>query len=262
MSRTLLLYDGKMSSAERIAQTLCCLIGNSNAAEISDVPQNFADYDGYCFVFNFYGAVTAGRTRAFLTGHRDVLAEKRIAFVGIGFSDIGYAKYVSDTETAAGIAGIAGYFISSESDTPRTGYEIGKMMRAPVNVMPEVQLERAIDDFIIEHNTLCLATADEGYVRCTPLEYIFLEHRLYIITEGGNKFRGIFGNGQISAAIFDPYVSTEDVRGLQIMGNAELVADDSVEYFTVLEQKEITADSLAAMPVKLFVVRKIGRAHV
>ncbi len=255
MSRTLLLYDGKMSSAERIAQTLCCLIGNSNAAEISDVPQNFADYDGYCFVFNFYGAVTAGRTRAFLTGHRDVLAEKRIAFVGIGFSDIGYAKYVSDTETAAGIAGIAGYFISSESDTPRTGYEIGKMMRAPVNVMPEVQLERAIDDFIIEHNTLCLATADEGYVRCTPLEYIFLEHRLYIITEGGNKFRGIFGNGQISAAIFDPYVSTEDVRGLQIMGNAELVADDSVEYFTVLEQKEITADSLAAMPVKLFVVR-------
>ena len=255
MSRTLLLYDGKMSSAERIAQTLCCLIGNSNAAEISAAPQNFADYDGYCFVFNFYGAVTAGRTRAFLTGHREVLTEKRIAFVGIGFSDIGYAKYVSDTETAAGISGIAGYFISSENDTPRTGYEIGKMMRAPVNVMPEVKLERAVDDFIIEHNTLCLATADEGYVRCTPLEYIFLEHRLYIITEGGNKFRGILGNGQISAAIFDPYVSTEDVRGLQIMGNAELVADDSVEYFTVLEQKEITAASLAAMPVKLFVVR-------
>lgn len=255
MSRTLLLYDGKMSSAERIAQTLCCLIGNGNAAEISSAPQNFADYDGYCFVFNFYGAVTAGRTRSFLIEHRDVLAEKRIAFVGIGFSDIGYAKYVSDTETAAGISGIAGYFISSERDTPRTGYEIGKMMRAPVHVMPDVKLERAIDDFIIEHNTLCLATADEGYVRCTPLEYIFLEHKLYIITEGGNKFRGILGNGQISAAIFDPYVSTEDVRGLQIMGNAELVEDDSVEYFTVLEQKEITADSLAAMPVKLFVVR-------
>ena len=42
-------------------------------------------------------------------------------------------------------------------------------------------------------------------MRCTPLEYLRVDGRLYILTEGGLKFKGIWWNGAISAAVFDSY---------------------------------------------------------
>lgn len=244
-----------MSSTERVADTLGCLIGNCQIVELGDAPQDFGEYDGVCLIFNFYGVVTAGRPKNFLINNAAALAEKRIACVGVGFSDSGYTKYVVDLERQTGLGPIAGYFITRENETPRTGYDIGRIMRAPVSAMPEADLARAIDDFIMEHNTLALATADGSYVRCTPLEYIYSEKLFYIITEGGNKFRGILGNGRISAAIYEQYTAMDSVEGLQFSGRAELAPYGGAEYMSVMAMKHISADVLAALPVRLYVVR-------
>ena len=53
MIKTLLIYDGRMSSAERIADKLCYLIGNAMVSEITEAPSDLTPYDGFCFVFNF-----------------------------------------------------------------------------------------------------------------------------------------------------------------------------------------------------------------
>ena len=102
MANTLILYDGKLSSTERVANSLGMIIGNVCIAEISEAPEDISPYDGFCFIFNFYGALTAGKTRQYLTAHREAMVGRRIALVGMGFSDNGFTKYVVDMEDAVG----------------------------------------------------------------------------------------------------------------------------------------------------------------
>ena len=256
MIKTLLLYDGRMSSAERIADRLCYLIGNARVAEITEAPEDLTPYEGFCFVFNFYGTVTAGRTRSYLTAHAHAIDGRRIIMVGIGFSDLGYTKYVTDSEKAAGISGISGIFIQSENETLRAGYEIGRILHEPVNEMEEHKLMDRIESFIRSHQMLALATAGQGDVRCTPLEYMYLDRVFYVITEGGNKFRGILENGDVSAAIFDPIGRTgRPVVSLQILAKAAPVPVGSDEYRIAMAARGLTEQKLDQMPVTLFLLK-------
>ncbi len=256
MIRTLLLYDGRMSSAERIADNLCYLIGNAMVSEITEAPEDLSPYDGFCFVFNFYGAVSAGRTRAYLAKNRDALEGRRIIMVGIGFSDLGYTKYVSDSEQMTGISSISGIFISSESETIRIGYEISRILHEPVREVEEHKLTERIETFIRQHRSLALATAAAGYLRCTPLEYMYLDHVFYVITEGGFKFRGILENGDASAVIYDERTDASDrFVSLQILCKAAPVPVGSDEYYTAMAAGGMTREKLSAMPITLFLLK-------
>ncbi len=255
MANTLLLYDGKMSSAERIANRLCYLIGNAMVREISEAPEDLSAYDGFCFIFNFYGAVTAGKVTSYLRAHKDAAFNKRIALVGIGFSDLGFMNYLVTTEKATGLSGIEGFFLNNEKETNRVGTEIGKMMRAPLHKMEEASLQDRIESFILSHNTLALATSTDDYVRCTPLEYIYEGGQFYIITEGGNKFRGIIDNGRVSASVFDAFDANSETKGLQFHADARVVPIGSEEYLNILAMKGVTEEALSQMPIILFVIK-------
>ncbi len=235
MITTLLLFDGKTSSSGRIAGRLACLIGSTRAAEIGSAPEDLSPYNGFCFVFNYYGAVTAGRIRAYISAHREKIAGKRVVLVGVGFSDMGYPKFVADIERENGIEGITGVFISSEDDAPRVGYEVGRLMRTAVCPMPDDELLERIELYIEQHNTLALATSGDGFIRCTPADYRYLDRAFYLITGGGLKFRGIFDNGNVSAAIFDPYSAAGDMSSLQFSGKASVIPEDSEEYGRVMD---------------------------
>ena len=226
MANTLILYDGKLSSTERVANSLGMIIGNVCIAEISEAPEDISPYDGFCFIFNFYGALTAGKTRQYLTANREAIIGRRIALVGMGFSDNGFAKYVVDMEEAVGEGiSITGMFIRDEHQVFESGFQVARKFRAPWNEMdPDVLLEK-IDAFIKAHTTLALATASAGNVRCTPLEYNYQNGVFYIVTEGGLKFRSLLTNDDISASIFEPYDGRMDhLSGLQmITGEVALV---------------------------------------
>ena len=256
MGRTLILYDGKMSSAERTAERLCYVVGNAKTAEIDEAPEDLSLYLGVCFVFSFFGSsVTAGKTKAYLQKHQAKLKDKRLAAVGIGYSDLGYTKYVVDMEREVGLEGFASYFIASDSQTTRTGYEIGRMMRVPAAAMDEKELLEEIRNFVEQHETLALATAADRYIRCTPLEYTFIDDVFYIATEGGNKFRGIIENGRVSAAIFDPMSGLKETASLQLLGEAEAVEVGSPEYQVAMTAKHITEERLKELPITMFLIR-------
>ncbi len=257
MVKTLLLYDGKMSSAERIANRLSYLIGNAKVTELSEAPDDISAYGGFCFVFNFYGAVTAGKISSYLRANKTLLEGARIALIGIGFSDLGFMNYVVTAEKSTGLRGIEGYFLNNDAQALRVGTEIGKMMQAPSHAMDEDALFTQIDQFISSHNTLALASSTEDFVRCTPLEYLYTDHVFYIITEGGNKFRGIMENGRVSAAIFDPYTDMKLVKGLQINAEAKIIPAGSPEYLSIMEKKNISQEDLQRMPVTLFLIKLI-----
>ena len=42
--------------------------------------------------------------------------------------------------------------------------------------------------FIQEHKVCALATGSGEYVRCTPIEYNFVDGAFYLFSEGGMKF--------------------------------------------------------------------------
>ena len=255
MIRTLLLFDGKMGSTERIAGRIASLIGNTLASDIENAPEDLSLYDGFCLVFNFYGAVTAGRTRSWLIQNKNKLRGKRIVFVGVGFSDLGYSNYVSEAEKAADLTGIQGIFISSENETVRAGIETGRLMQAPLCPMQDADLLDRIEEFIDTHNTLALATGGDGYLSCTPVEYHYQDRVFYLITAGGSKFRGILENGMVSAAIFDTYTSQYDLHSLRFEGKAAEVLPGSEEYSRVMDLNGITEEQLRESPVNLFLVK-------
>lgn len=257
MIRTILLYDGKNTSAERIANNLSCLVGFASVADINEPVADLNSYTGCCLIFNYYGVVTSGNIIRFLADNSTTLQDKRVAVVGIGFSDTGFMKFLADLGNKTGVRQAEGFFISREDQAPSIGTEIGKMMRAPLKPMPEEMLAKRIEAYIKDHNTLALATMAKGYIRCTPLEYLYLNGVFYIITEGGNKFRGILDNGQVAAAIFDPFDPQGATKGLQITGEAKIIPVGNEEYLDVLHARGVTDKQLSMLPVTLFLVKII-----
>ena len=93
-----------------------------------------------------------------------------------------------------------------------------------------------LEKFIAGHSTCALATADlEGFVRCTPVDYVFMDKKFWILTEGGLKFRGLAVNSNVSVAVFDQFTGFDSLAGLQIMGTAEVVDPYSEEYLSLMK---------------------------
>ena len=70
--------------------------------------------------------------------------------------------------------------------------------------------------------------------RCGPrrIEYLVIDDRLYLLSEGGEKFAHLLANPRVSVAVYDPFVSMTSLFGLQLTGRAALVPAWSVEYRT------------------------------
>ena len=233
---TLLLYEGQIQSTQRTASVLGSIVGNVTIREIGNAPDSLEKYDALCLVFNFYGALTAGKTKAYLQSHKEELQGKRIACAGVGLSDVGFARYVVQLEDIVGASdSMICMFIRGEEQLPEVAYQIAKRLRAPLLPMPEGQLMAAIDRFIKGHEILTMATASEGYVRCTPLVYLYVDEHFYILTSGGYKFRSLLTNDHIAAEIHDAYdEENENLPRLQIYGKATLIAQGAEEYARII----------------------------
>lgn len=112
-----------------------------------------------------------------------------------------------------------------------------------------------IQRFAEAHNTCALATGYGDFVRCTPIEYTYLDGKFWMLSEGGLKFRGLEKNANVCLAIFDPYNDFGKLGGLQVSGRAELVEPWSAEYLALLEHKKIPAESLKKIPHPLYLIR-------
>ncbi len=62
-----------------------------------------------------------------------------------------------------------------------------------------------VQKFISSHNTCALATGFGTQVRCTPIEYTYWDDCFWLLSEGGEKFRNLKENKNVSLAIFDSY---------------------------------------------------------
>ena len=109
--------------------------------------------------------------------------------------------------------------------------------------------------FINNHNTCALATGTGDYVRCTPIEYTFMDGEFYLYSEGGDKFIGLEKNPNVSLAVFEYYGDKNDSHGLQVMGEATLYPPRCELFKKVLEFKGIPYDVKKAAKVDVALIR-------
>lgn len=121
--------------------------------------------------------------------------------------------------------------------------------------MGEDELKKRIDEFIAAHNTCALATASKDLVRCTPIEYNYIDGVIYLLTEGGLKFRGLRHNKKVGIAIYEPYGGFGNLKSLQIEAHAQLIEPFSEEYNKVLEFKKIPVESMMKLPQPLHLLK-------
>ncbi len=113
-----------------------------------------------------------------------------------------------------------------------------------IKEMPTEQLKAVVEEHLSSSSVCALATGSGDYVRCTPLEYSYHDGKLWIFTEGGEKFIGLEKNSNVSLAVFDKNPSFGSLRSVQIMGKAEIVEPMSTEYINHAEYKKIPIAAL------------------
>ena len=121
--------------------------------------------------------------------------------------------------------------------------------------MDEKDAFEHIRKFIKDHNTCGFATGYGDYVRCTPIEYTYMDDEFWFVSEGGSKFIGLEKNKNVSLAIFEYYGDVKDSHGLQVTGTAELYDCYSDEFKKLLTFKGIPYDALKAAKVEVACVR-------
>lgn len=123
--------------------------------------------------------------------------------------------------------------------------------------MAEKDVFKWAENFLESHKVLALATASGEFVRCTPLEYIWLNNALWIFSEGGLKFKALKNNKNVCASIFETNTSFSGLKSLQITGKAELVEPFSNEYLAVAEKRNIPAEALRKLSSPMWLIKII-----
>jgi uncharacterized protein YhbP (UPF0306 family) len=121
--------------------------------------------------------------------------------------------------------------------------------------MPKSELLGAMEQFIEAHNTCALATGAEDFVRCTPIEYNYVDGAFYMLSEGGLKFRALRDNKNVCLAIFEPYSGFGNLKGMQVSGKAEMVEPFTYEYNRLLEVKKIPLEAIRKLPQQLHLIK-------
>jgi nitroimidazol reductase NimA-like FMN-containing flavoprotein (pyridoxamine 5'-phosphate oxidase superfamily) len=109
-------------------------------------------------------------------------------------------------------------------------------------------LQKKIIDYIEKHNTCALAVAAGDFVRCTPIEYNYVDDSFYLFSEGGLKFKALKYNKNVCLAIYEEYKGFGKLNGLQVTGTAEIVAPWSEEYLKLLAFKKIPETAMRKLP--------------
>lgn len=132
--------------------------------------------------------------------------------------------------------------------------------KASVHMEPEALTER-IYEFINAHNTCALATGCDSFVRCTPIEYSYMDGIFYMLSEGGLKFKALKENKNVSFAIYEPYGGFGQLKSLQVMGKAALVEPFCDEYIKILAHKKIPVEAIKKLPQPMNLIKIIPESY-
>jgi hypothetical protein len=247
MVRILVLHDHR---ADEAAGLLARLLGPAMTAPLTAPPADWSDVLACVLVLAHAGLTAAGLERLARTvpAHLPVAlwllpstgAEERLRAAGEAFGDrLVLAGTVPEDPIALADAAVA----------------LRRRLFREVSEMPGPELRALVMDGLAARTTCTLCTGHGDEVRATPIEYLVIDDRLYLLSEGGEKFAHLLANPRVSVAVYDPFVSMSSLFGLQLTGRAALVPAWSVEYGRALAAQGLAPERVRALPVLIHLVR-------
>ncbi len=113
------------------------------------------------------------------------------------------------------------------------------------------------DNYLSEHNTGALATGYDDFVRCTPIEYNWLNGSFYMLSEGGMKFKALAENKNVCLAVFEPYQGFGKIASIVVSGKIELIELGTEEYSMVLAYKKIQESTIQKLSHPMYLIKLI-----
>lgn len=92
-------------------------------------------------------------------------------------------------------------------------------------------------------------------VRCTPIEYNYVDESFYLFSEGGLKFKAIKDNKHVAFAIYEPYGGFHELKSLQVMGIASMVEPFGEEYIKIMELKKTPLEAMKKLPQPMNLIK-------
>lgn len=130
------------------------------------------------------------------------------------------------------------------------------LVKEPEEVrMPEEDLRVEILKFLDNHKVCALATAGDGIVRNTPVEYLYGDGAFWIFSEGGLKFKALRANPNVCLAISGDDPSFGSLAGLQVTATAEVVAPFGKEYEHACALRGLPMERLQQLPFVMNVIK-------
>ena len=111
------------------------------------------------------------------------------------------------------------------------------------------------------HNTCALATASDGMVRNTPIEFNYVDGCFYFFSEGGLKFKNLKENKNVGLAMYEKFEGFNKLWGIQVQGVASMVEPFSEEYLKLLEHKKIPVESMKKLPQPMNLIKVTPKSY-
>jgi len=285
--KTLVLYESRYGSTWEAANIISLILGPARRYPLSQFSEDCQNFDFIVMGTPIYNGKIHPKMANFLDQKREWLKEKKIALFCTCLNGSEGLRVLREVEDRLGDnvleLGVLGgrlqmdrlterdyqnltEYISREGLPPQGmdlfniedivdwALRLKDIRDELLNKLPVSKLREEVGNFLKQHNTCTLATSFMGRVRATPLEYVYNQGQLYILSEGGEKFANLMFSSRVSVAIYEDYTGMDNIKGMQITGQATIV-DDLEEYQQVIEMKGMKMDFIRSLPVDLHLIR-------
>jgi len=294
MQRTVIVYESRYGSTRVVAKTIALILGPAVHCVVDEFKTKFKDFEFVVVGSPIYMGDVDPKIKGFINENQDWLSEKPVALFCTCLDRRGGIDNLKSLEKllkkdAMSLDTIGGRLklnnldledykaiesFLKRADLPfedmdffnmeeviEYSLELKNLKEKTMKRLDPSKLRVYVEEFLTSHNTCTLATSFKGMARATPLEYLYKEGYIYILTEGGEKFANLLMNKNVSLAINDPYHGMASLAGMQITGNCEIIPKESSEYGEVMDLKGIKMSAIEALPVDMNVL-KIGLEKV
>jgi menaquinone-dependent protoporphyrinogen IX oxidase/uncharacterized protein YhbP (UPF0306 family) len=286
MQRTCVIYESKYGSTAEIAGAVALVLGPARTCRPEEFSGDMRSFDLFVIGTPIYNGNVAPSIRRFVETNAAWLQKKPVAFfctclnlhkgheylkelramVGDDAPVVAFGGRMKverldrDDLTALSLYAKKTDFVLEDRDLTDMGAVAAfalalREKMACGGQMAEEEIKTAIEDYLRAHHICVLATGHGDQVRATTVDYLFNSGKIYIYSEGGEKFAHLLRNPAAAIAVYTEYTSMEDIAGLQIAGAAEILRPGAAGHAEALALRGIDPERLRAANIDINVIR-------
>lgn len=283
----MIIYESNYGTTQKIASYLSLILGPATYCKTSEFKKEYLDFDLFVIGSPIYSGQIVPEIYDFVEKNQKLLKQKNVSLFSTSISlkdgQKNLNKLEKNLDNVISKKALGGTLKIDKLDkmdskaleifSENLGFNLGDMDHFKLEEvvdygmelkcikddlspnMPSEQLKKMVEEFLTAHNTCTLSTAGGGRVRATPIEYTYNNGLIYILSEGGEKFANILLNNMVSIAIYEDYTGMNNLAGMQISGQAQIVSPGKPEYEDILKIKGLSPDFINKLAINLNLVK-------